>query len=191
MQAQRKLRRDARGLAANEAAPKAKAKAKAKGKGKAKAKAKSRPAVEETNMRYERAQDTENDSEAMDLEMEEEAEKEVIRAEPTKKRGRAAKKEGRDGDEKAFSASVKRRLCFDDLDEKEEAAEDLVAVCNSCICKCICLITFLTPVLAIVVVIIRTWSEPWMMAMQVPATEKMRRKAGSRRRRQRKGSLKS
>ena len=92
--------------------------------------------MQEADTRNERAQDAHDDcdSEALALEEEEEVEKNALRAEPTKKRGRAARKTDRVGneDKEAPSPPVKRRLSFSpigDADEEDEAQEDPVSVC--------------------------------------------------------------
>ena len=142
LEAQRKLRKDARGesdAAQVTAKPKGKAKATAKGKTKAKVKAESgsAPAAEEA-MRNERFQDApeERDDEALQLENEEEAEKNELRAEPSKKRGRSKKKAAKakgkkDDTEEASPLPVRRRLTFDDLDEDFSF---FMALCEFCAC---------------------------------------------------------
>ena len=132
LEAQRKLRRDARDDFMDEQVvkPKAKAKAKAKAKGKAKAKAKltaeSGSAPVEEALRNERVQDApeERDEEAVLLENEEEEAKNDLRAEPPKKRGRAKRKatvakDKEDDVKEASPLPVRRRLSFGVKSESE------------------------------------------------------------------------
>ena len=130
LEAQRKLRRDARDDFMDEQVVKPKAKAKAKAKGKAKAKAKltaeSGSAPVEEALRNERVQDApeERDEEAVLLENEEEKAKNDLRAEPPKKRGRAkrkatAAKDKEDDVQEASPLPVRRRLSFGVKSESE------------------------------------------------------------------------